>query len=238
MKTKFFIIMISVLFLFLSCNGEKTEIYGSNSGFLGILKNNELNIYKYSGKWIEMPDRNFTLGSGDQIDYFDAGYIVIKKKNALKFYTFNKGWTETAGGYKLPSGYKNVLYNQISHDIYLVKDKSIKAHKFIGRGWEEVPAGNILLPQKSSNIFLFSWLGNTSLSVDENGNLKFYDLTGNSLSETIASFSPPDEYKKIIPFFQSIGIVENQVIKFYEPSYDKYEDQKWLAIPDMDFYLE
>ena len=234
MKTKN-IFVILILFLFLSCTEEKMEIYGSNFGFLGIVRKNTLNIYKFADEWIEMPDRNFALRYGDQIVYFDASYMVIQNNNVLKFYNFNKEWFEFDGSFALPAGYKNVLYNCNRHDIHLVKDNAIKTYKFIGRHWEEMPEINIILPQKHGDIFLFSWLGSTFLSVEEKDSLKFYELDGNGLSRTIVSFIPPHGYKKILPYFHSIGVVEKDVIKFYEPSYDEFEDQKWLEIINMDF---
>jgi len=231
------IFVIFILFLFLSCTNQKIEIHGSNYGFLGIVRNNILNIYKFADEWIEMPDRNFTLRSGDQIVYFDASYMVIQKNSVLMFYTFNKEWIESDGSFALPAGYKKVLYDRIEHDIYLIKDNAIKTYKFIGRSWEEIPESNFILPKNRGDIFLFSWLGITSLSVDEKDNLKFYELDENGLSRSIVSFIPPPGYKKIIPYFQSIGVVEKDVIKFYEPSYDKFEDQRWQEITNMDFLL-
>ena len=237
MKTKI-VFVVLIISLFLSCTGKKLEIYGSNYGFLGIVRNNTLNIYKFMDEWIEMTDRNFTLRPGDKILYFDTGYIVIQKNNVLKLYSFNNGWTEIEGGFTLPAGYKHVFYNRIGNDIHLVKDNGIKTDNLGHRHWAEMPERNFLLPEKHGDIFLFSWLGITNLSVAENDSLNFYELDGNGLSKTIVSFTLPQGYKNIIPYFQSIGVVENGVIKFYEPSYENIEDQKWKEIPDMDFILK
>ena len=234
LKKTIFAAFVSVLIL--SCSGSKTQIHGSNNGFLGIVKDNVLSIYKFSNKWIIFPDRSFTLRPKDKIIYFDSSFIVLQRDRTLKFNSFNKGWAETEGGFILPDGFKNALYGRSGNNIYLVKDNAIRAYDFNHSSWDN-SLDNFLLPPKYRDLFLFTWIGHTALSVAGSEGLQFYELDGNGLSKNIVGFSPEQKHTKFIPYFQSIGVVEKDVISFYQPSYDDFEDQKWLYIPEMDFQL-
>ena len=231
------IIAVFVSLLLLSCAaGSKAQVYGSNNGFLGIVKENVLSIYKFSDNWIKFPDRSFTILPKDKIIYFDSSFIVLQRGGTLKFNSFNRGWTETEGGFTLPAGFKNPLYSRSGNDIYLVKGNTLRAYDFNHDDWDNT-LDNFLLPPKYSDLFLFTWIGHTTLGIAGNDGLQFYELDGSGLSKNIAGFLPPEKYLKIIPYFQSIGIVENDVICFYQPSYDDAEDQQWLYVPEMDFPL-
>jgi len=235
MKAKI-IFVLFISYLFFSCSGKKMEIHGSTLGYLGIEKDNTLNIYRFIDEWVEIPDHSFSLHSGDKVVYFDIGLVIIQKRNELKFYYFNDGWIDAEGTFALPSEYEYVFYNRYTSDIHLIKDNTLKTCKFSHRQWEEMTEVNFPLPQNHGDIFLFSWLGTVSLGVAENGSLNFHELDGSGISKKIAGFALPNGYKKIIPNYQGIGVVENDVIKFYKLSPDNVEDQKWLENPDMDFF--
>jgi len=237
MKAKI-IFVVFILVLFLSCTEKKMEIHGSTLGYLGIEKDNTLNIYRFIDEWVEIPDHSFSLHRGDKIVYFDIGLMVIQRRNELKFYYYNDGWVDAEGTFPLPTGYKNILYNRYTSDIHLVNDNSLKTCKFSHRHWEEMTEINFPLPQNHGDMLLFSWLGTVSLGVAENGSLNFHELDGSGISKRIAGFTLPNGYKKIIPNYQGIGVVENDVIKFYKLSPDNIENQKWLESADMDFFIK
>ena len=224
-------------FCFLSCAEKRPEIYGSNSGFLGLVKNNVLNIYKFTGEWTEIPDRRFTLSPGDKLIYFDASFIIIQKKNVLKLQTYNAGWKETEGSFTLPAERGEILYDRNGSDIYIVMRNAIKAISFNYSHWDERLVNNIDLPQKRNGIFLFSWLGAAFICVDGKDSLQFFELNGSVSSVVISSFTPPRGYKKAVPYYQCIGIAENDEINFYEPGFDNKGNQKWLEIPEMRFFI-
>ena len=235
MKNKVILLILGIS-VFVSCTKEKTEIYGSNFGFLGIVKNNTLNIYYYADKWIEMPERNFTLQGGDKILHFDRGLVAVLRDGELKTYSFPiNTWIES-DKFTPPKGYKDIFYKRFGYHIYLVIDNELRFYKYgRSRGWSEISEQKLLLPKKYSDMLLFSWFGNYFISVVENKELKFYELAGNSVPKEIPGFVLPRKYDKIIPYGNGIGIVNKEIVKFYELKKDDLQNEKWTENPNMEF---
>ena len=237
MKIKTVFLLVFAILLFLSCSGQKIEVFGSNFGTLGVVKNKLLNFYVFGDDWVLLPERNFSLPNKNKIVYFDRGSVIVDKTGEIKFNGFiNNNWTENDAGIVLPKGYKNIFYNRNRNDIYAIYGNTFEVFEFQHSTWvERIP--DFPLPKKYDDIFLYSWYGNYYLGIVENKEIKFNGIDTHNSPGEIPVFSIEGKYKKIIPYNDFIGVVGDQIIKFYFLYFDGIEG-KWLEMPQMSFLIK